>query len=206
MLWIGLTGGIATGKSEVSRYLNSKGVPLIDADKIARDVVEPGAEAYSKMLIAFGPGYLLNDGGEPRSWDRAKLGQLVFNDVKAKEKLEQIVHPAIQKRVAELRKAIEATGALFCVYDMPLLFEKKAQDSFDKTVLVYTTRDQQIARLMSRNGYSKKEAEVRIASQMDIDTKRDHADYIIDNTKDFLHLHAQVDLFLSAIHKEVGQQ
>lgn len=180
MLKIGLTGGIASGKSTVSAWLKSHGFPVIDADLIAREVVEPDEPAYGEIVKAFGRSVLNPDG----SLNRQALGKIIFSDRNKRETLNHIVHPAVRKRMIERVSACEAGGEKVVFLDIPLLFEGGLWKWVDKTLLVYVTRAVQIERLTERNHLTEEEAIERIESQMPLESKRKRADAVIDNNGD----------------------
>ncbi|GED14585.1 dephospho-CoA kinase [Aneurinibacillus migulanus] len=186
---IGLTGGIACGKSTVSRMLAERDARIIDADIIAREVVRPGEEAWSLVVERFGRDILLaND-----ELDRVKLGSLVFSDEQARLDLNAIVHPAVRGRMRQLTKEAQEEGIALIVLDIPLLYESKLEYMVEKVVVVYCTVNQQLERLMKRNGFDEEEAQRRIASQMSIEDKRLRADYVIDNSGTLTETEQQVD-------------
>lgn len=177
---IGLTGGIASGKSTVAQWLRSAQVPVIDADELAREAVKPGSEALQEIIDAFGPEAQKPDG----TLDRAFVGTLVFQNEDARHQLNRIVHP----KVAELaqRKVVElaAAGHARVVYEVPLLFENQLDRAMAATILVAVPRSTQIERLMARDGCSQTEAERRIDAQMPVAEKRQRASYVIENQGD----------------------
>ncbi|MFK2824631.1 dephospho-CoA kinase [Bacillus sp. B190/17] len=174
---IGLTGGIASGKSTVSRLLQELGYTIVDADVAARTVVEPGSPALSQIAGAFGDEVLLPDG----SLDRRKLGDLIFNDEKQREKLNAIVHPAVRQfMMAEKEAAIEE-GKQTIIMDIPLLYESKLTWMVDKVLVVYTDEATQLHRLMVRNDLDEAAAQARIASQLPLREKAKKADAVINN-------------------------
>lgn len=177
MKWIGLTGGIATGKSSVAKIIRDLGLPVIDADSLAREVVLAGSPGLQAVVTAFGPEILRVDG----SLDRSKLGRIIFSDPVQRDRLEKILHPLIQEKKNNERRRLENEGVELAFYDVPLLFEKKLQADFDKTVLVYCSRPEQIERLVQRDQLSEVEAEQRLSSQLPIDAKLKLADYVISN-------------------------
>ncbi|MEM5015922.1 dephospho-CoA kinase [Metabacillus indicus] len=176
-LSIGLTGGIASGKSTVSNMFKEANIPVIDADIIARQVVEQGAPAYRLIAEAFGSGILQEDG----SIDREKLGSIIFQNANEREKLNSIVHPAVRKEMLRQKEEAEASGEAAVVLDIPLLFESKLTHLADVTLVVYVNPDVQLSRLMKRNGLSEEDAKWRIASQLPLNEKKDQADEVIDN-------------------------
>lgn len=177
MTVIGITGGIATGKSTVSNMIKDLGFTVVDADIAARRVVEPGEEAYNEIVKHFGQDILLEDG----HLDRKKLGNIVFNDKEKRLLLNSIVHPAVRKwMIAEKEAALER-GEETVFLDIPLLFESKLQWMSDKNIVVYTDEQTQLKRLMERNHLSIEDALARIHSQMPIEEKKLLADAFIDN-------------------------
>ena len=174
---IGLTGGIASGKSTVSNWLISQGYPVVDADIAARRVVEPGMPALREITEAFGRDILLEDG----TLDRKKLGAIIFSDEEKRQTLNAIVHPAVREWMRQETERAFSVGASVVIMDIPLLFESKLTHMVEETVLVYVSMETQLKRLMDRDGYSEADALARIHAQMPIDDKRKLADYIIDN-------------------------
>ncbi|WP_347862600.1 dephospho-CoA kinase [Salimicrobium sp. PL1-032A] len=174
---IGLTGSIATGKSTVSEMFREWEIPVIDADKLSREVVEPGEEAYNRIIETFGDDILLHTG----EIDRKKLGKIVFGDEKKREQLNGIVHPQVRKRMIEKREAFREQGVPAVVLDIPLLFESGLESYVDKTMVVYVKEEVQLQRLMERDGSNEKDAGQRIASQLPISEKAERADVVIDN-------------------------
>ena len=174
---IGLTGGIASGKSTVSNWLISQGYPVVDADIAARKVVEPGTPALREITEAFGRDILLEDG----TLDRKKLGAIIFSDEEKRQTLNAIVHPAVREWMRQETEHAFSEGASVVIMDIPLLFESKLTHMVEETVLVYVSMETQLKRLMDRDGYSEADALARIHAQMPIDDKRKLADYIIDN-------------------------
>ncbi|RSL34302.1 dephospho-CoA kinase [Salibacterium salarium] len=185
---IGLTGGIASGKSLVSTELEQYGYPVIDADQIAREVVEPGELAYEQIVEHFGSEILELDG----SLNRKKLGTLIFSDSEKRQILNQIMHPAIRKRMLEKKAMFEKQGYDVMVFDLPLLIENNLQFMVDKVLLVYVNKEEQKRRLIHRDQAGEEDANQRIASQMSLDDKLDYADAIIDNNTTREHTIAQL--------------
>jgi dephospho-CoA kinase len=174
---IGLTGGIASGKSTVSAMLEALKIPVIDADKIAREVVEVGQDAYKQIVVIFGEKILLENG----EIDRAKLGAVIFNDEEKRKKLNSIVHPAVRERMNEQKNNYIQAGEKAVVLDIPLLFEGNLTNLVDKILLVYVDQDVQIERLMKRNDFTYEEAIARIRSQMPLKEKVSRSDEVINN-------------------------
>lgn len=184
MKWIGLTGGIACGKSTVAQLLVQQSYPLVDADTIARDVVAPGTPGLESVIQAFGPDMRAADG----SLDREKLGAKIFSQPDQRKKLESILHPLIRTEVQRLRGELEKAGHALAFYDIPLLFETKAQSLFDEIVVVTCKPEQQRERLRKRNGLSDEEIEKRLASQMPMSLKEEQANFVLHNDGDQAHL------------------
>lgn len=195
MLWIGLTGGIASGKSTVAEQLRELGHPVVDADAVARQVVEPGEEGAKALLHLVGPSYFDRQG----RLDRKKLGALIFSDPGARRDVEQILHPLIQQQVAKQRKQLQNQGVKMAFYEVPLLFEKNLQDRFDHILLVFAPEGLQLERLMKREGLSREEAQKRLASQIPMAQKLPQADTILDNTGGPKQLKEQLLEILSAL-------
>ncbi|MFD2654580.1 dephospho-CoA kinase [Gracilibacillus thailandensis] len=178
-LIIGLTGNIATGKSTISNMIQEKyQIPVIDADIVSREVVEPGEQALKKIAATFGEEILLEDG----TLNRKLLGSIIFQDQSKREQLNAIVHPAVRKRMISKKEKLLQQGYRSIVMDIPLLFENNLTYLVEKTIVVYTTEDVQLQRLIKRNDLTEKEARDRMNSQMNIEEKRELADAVIDNS------------------------
>ncbi|MFD3352868.1 dephospho-CoA kinase [Streptomyces fradiae] len=175
MLTVGLTGGIGAGKSEVSRLLVSYGAVLVDADRIAREVVEPGTPGLAAVVEAFGPGVLTGEG----RLDRPKLGAIVFGDAERLATLNGIVHPLVGARSAELQAAAEP-GAVV-VHDVPLLTENGLAPLYDVVVVVDASEETRLDRLVRLRGMTESEARARMAAQATAEQRRAIADYVVDN-------------------------
>lgn len=189
---IGLTGGIATGKSTVSAMLSDRGAIIIDADLIAREVMQPGHVVLQQVVEAFGQEILLKNG----ELDRKKLGSFVFGNAAAREKLNHITHPAIRSEIKDRQALYLAQHPhRLIVSDIPLLYELQMEEMFDAVMVVYVPQQIQIQRLMDRNGLLQNEAEKRLAAQIDIEIKKERADILIDNSLDVAHLETQIDRF-----------
>ncbi|XP_074659117.1 dephospho-CoA kinase domain-containing protein-like [Tubulanus polymorphus] len=190
MFLVGLTGGIATGKSCVARLLHDKGCKIIDADKIAREVVEPGTKAYRKIVQHFGRQILRSD----RTIDRSKLGELIFSDEQERKLLNRITHPEIYK--AMLWKIIIHLfrGEQFVILDLPLLFESAVTLPYlTEIIVVYCYEQQQYSRLKVRNQLTETEACQRIQSQLPLADKCRKATIVIDNSSTKEALEVEVD-------------
>lgn len=181
MFLVGLTGGIASGKSTVSKIFKEEhGCPVIDADALARQVVEPGQPAYKRIKATFGEEVLLPSG----EIDREKLGEIIFNNEGKRQQLNSIVHPAIKREMLwqVLRSFLK--GHQFVILDIPLLFETKQMLPFVSfSIVVFCNEDQQLARLMKRNNLAEEAARARINSQMSLKKKCELCTHIIDNTQ-----------------------
>lgn len=175
---LGLTGGIATGKSTVSHIFKNSNVPVIDADIIARQVVEPESETLKMIINEFGEKYLMENG----TLNRKKLGKLVFNDGVALEKLNGVTHPAIRKEILAQIQSYRKSGSPLIVLDMPLLFEENYQTICDAVMVVFVPEITQLKRLINRDGLTSDEAQLRIKAQWPIQKKKDLADFVIDNS------------------------
>lgn len=196
---IGLTGGIACGKSTVSQMLVQRGAMLVDADRIAREVVEPGSPVLVKIQERFGAEMVLPDG----SLHRKKLGETVFGDDRARKDLESIMHPQIRALMRERMSEYERLHPdKLVVVDVPLLYESGLQSMFEAVMVVYIPRPAQRERLMRRDGLSEEQAEARLRSQMDIERKKTLADFVIDNQGTLAQTEAQVEAFLTQIGKD----
>lgn len=192
---IGLTGGIATGKSTVSRMLADRGALIIDADILAREIMEPGHPVLAAVVERFGKQMLREDG----TLDRKKLGEHIFSDPVERAALNEITHPAIRR---ETKRRMEHYEQLYpdklVVADIPLLFESGQTSMYEQIMVVYVPRELQLERLVQRDGISISQAEARLASQMDIERKKELADIVIDNSKGLHDTESQVMFFLES--------
>jgi len=199
MVRVGLTGGIASGKSLVAAELAARGAIVIDADVLARQVVEPGPPALAAIVERFGR-QVLTDG----QLDRSRLGEIVFADPLARRDLERIVHPAVRARAAELERAAE--GAAVVVHVIPLLVETGQQQNFDFVVTVDVDQEAQIQRLRARNGFSRAEAEARIRAQATREDRRAAADVVLDNTGTLARLRDQIAALWAVLTSAAARQ
>lgn len=189
---IGLTGGIATGKSTVSRLLAERGAAIIDADVIAREIMEPGHPVLAAVSERFGPGVLNTDG----TLNRKKLGEIVFSNPEERKALEALTHPAIRAEMKQRMEELEAADShRLVVADIPLLYESGLDPLYERIMVVYVPREVQLTRLMLRDGLSKEAAEQRINAQMDIEIKKERADILIDNSGGLEETKRQIDDF-----------
>lgn len=190
---IGLTGSIASGKSTVSKMLKKKGFPIVDADEIARLVVEPGSPVLVEISHLFGQAILLEDG----SLNREKLGERIFGNAEERQKLNGIIHPAIRKEMLKQKEQWISSGSNTVILDIPLLFESRLQSFVDKIIVVSITPEIQKARLMARNVLSEEEADARISSQLPLKEKEQNADAVLYNNESVKHTESQLDGILS---------
>lgn len=173
---IGITGGIASGKSTVTEFLRRQGYQVIDADQVVHELQEPGGRLYQALLSAFGPAILQEDG----RLDRLKLGAMIFGNPELLAKSSQIQNQIIREELAGRRNLLAGKEEIFFM-DLPLLFELDYEAWFDQIWLVDVTEETQLSRLMTRNALSQEEAEKRIAAQLSLQEKRNRADVLIDN-------------------------
>jgi len=184
---VGLTGGIGSGKSEVARLLAARGAVVVDADALAREAVAPGSPGLAAVVEEFGPGVLTPDG----SLDRAALGRTVFAHSDRREALEQIVHPYVARRSAELIAAAPPDAVV--VYDVPLLVEKGLAAGFDLVVVVLAEAEERVRRVSAARGLPAADVRARIATQATDEQRRAVADVVLDNDGDLAALERQVD-------------
>lgn len=187
---MGLTGGIASGKSTVSAMLTEKGAFLVDADVIAREVMLPGHQVLDAVVRRFGKEMLRPDG----SLDRARLGAVIFRDPASRRDLNDLTHPAIRKEMLRRMEACESREPdRLIVADIPLLYETGWEKMLDKVLVVYVPRGLQLERLIGRDGLTAEQAESRLQAQMSIEDKRTRADYVIDNSGSLEDTELQLD-------------
>ena len=189
-LILGVTGNIASGKSTVAKELARRGAAVLDADQLAREVVESGSSVLKKLVEQFGTDILQQDG----NLDRDRLGQMVFADVKVRAMLNQIMHPEIAKKSVERLQKLQSNPDLpLIVYEAPLLFEVGAESRVDKVLVVKIDPEEQLKRLMARDRLSEEKAQQRVAAQMPQQQKLERADYIIDNSGSVAETLEQID-------------
>jgi dephospho-CoA kinase len=191
---IALTGGIATGKTYVATRLREAGVPIVDADVLAREVVTPGSPALAAIRKRFGPDAVRRDG----TMDRVRVAQIVFKDKRARLDLEAIIHPAVIKAVNDFFNTLPKRTP-FAVADIPLVYETGRDKDFDAVVVVACPREMQLQRLMERNKLSKEDAERRLAAQLPIDQKVKKATYVINNAGSFAETDAQITALIEKL-------
>ena len=189
-LQVGLTGGIGSGKSEVTRLLAARGAVVVDSDVLAREAVAPGTPGLAAVVDEFGAGVLAPDG----SLDRPALGRLVFADPARRAALEAIVHPDVRRRSAEIARA--APPGAVVVHDVPLLVEKDLQQYYDLVVVVDVDEDTQVRRLVGQRGMSEADARARVAAQASRERRLEAADLVVANDGDLEALqHRVADLW-----------
>ncbi|BBI34920.1 dephospho-CoA kinase [Cohnella abietis] len=189
---IGLTGGIATGKSTVAKLLIKQGAILIDLDAIAREVVEPGQPALLAIAARFGQAVLQENG----SLDRKKLGTIVFTNTAERKALEAITHPAIRAVMRDrMAYHAEKSSSKLVVVDVPLLYESGLESYFEQIMVVYVPRTEQLQRLIERDKLTTDEAQRRLDAQMDIEEKRLRADILIDNSGSLVSTEQQIERY-----------
>lgn len=197
MKWIGLTGGIASGKSTVAEIISKSGIPVINADQVAHLALEPGSVVYPKIIQAFGTDILFAD----QSIDRNKLGAFIFKDPSQRELLEQLVHPFVRQQVQAIKKDLAQQGHKMAVYDVPLLFEKNMEKDFDHILLIFCDPETQIQRLMKRNTLTREQAELRLRSQIPLTQKKKrtiaHKGVVIENLGTLKELESKVKGWLA---------
>jgi dephospho-CoA kinase len=197
---IGLTGGIASGKSTVARILSDLGVAVIDADALAREVVAVGTDGLTEVVATFGPGVLASDG----SLDRAKLAAIVFDDAEARKKLTAITHPRIAQLSATRIAEAMQTSTPYVVYEAALLVETGLHKGMAASIVVATHADNQLARAVARDGMTMDAARARMAAQLPLHEKTAVADYVIENDGDLAALRARTHAVHDAIVKRFG--
>ncbi|PWV99450.1 dephospho-CoA kinase [Paenibacillus cellulosilyticus] len=196
---IGLTGGIACGKSTVSAMLTELGAHVVDADRVAREVVLPGEPALQAIVEKFGQAVLSEDG----TLNRPALGSIVFGQADRLRELEAITHPAIRKRMrAQMEQAESLEADPIVVADIPLLYETEQQSSYEGVIVVYVPHEVQRDRLMKRNSLAVEEAERRIGLQMDIERKRSMANWVIDNSGTLEETRKQVEQLWNSLRRK----
>ena len=190
-----LTGGLASGKSTVTRYLRSKGYPVIDLDVIAHQVVQAGSPGLALLVQHFGQNILSEDG----ELNRAMMGQMLFTNPQVKEKVNQLLHPLIFKQMDEEIEAERLAGSQLVFLDIPLFFESPSAFDYDQVWVVYVEPEVQIDRLMARNQLTRQQAMDRINSQMSLAEKAKIADQVLDNSSSPATLYATVDKLLERL-------
>lgn len=194
---VGLTGGIGTGKSTAVKYLNQNGYFIIDADEIAREVVEIGSEGLNAVVTEFGEGIL----NEDLSLNRKELGEIVFKTKEKLNKLNQILHPLIRERIQYYEKQNSHLDVIF--YDVPLLFETKQQNLYNEVLLIYASHETALSRVIERDRISESLARMKINAQFSMDIKKNLADFVIENEVTLDQLHKQLDHYIDALRTRI---
>lgn len=190
---IGLTGSIASGKSTVAKMMTALGLPIVDADVVARDVVEPGTETLALIVQNFGADILLEDG----NLNRPKLGDIIFHEPAKRKILNDIMHPAIRQEMLRQRDAYIEAGQKHVVMDIPLLFESKLEHFVERILVVSVSEEVQLRRLMERNQLSKEDALARMHSQLPISVKEKSAHAVIYNNENLQQTEEQLKKILT---------
>ena len=198
---VGLTGGISSGKSTVSSYLKQLKIPVIDADEVARKVVEPNSQGAREIRKTFGSDVFEEDG----SLNRQKLGSLIFSNAENRQKLDDLLQPLIKIMILDEIEEYRQKGENMIVLDLPLLFEKQYEELCEDIIVVYIPKELQLERLMRRNQYTKQEALSRIDSQLSIEEKRKRATVLFDNQGTIQQLYRQVEQWLVETKNDILQ-
>ncbi len=199
---VGLTGGIASGKSTFAAALRARGVPVVDADELARRAVAPGSAALAEIARELGPDVVGPDG----ALDRKRVAAIVFGDTEARRRLEAVVHPAVRRAMREETDRLAAAGHDLVFYDTPLLYEAGLDRVLDAIVVVWAPRAVQRARLLARNALTPEEADARLAAQLPIDDKAARADFVVENAGAPEELHAKADRLLADLRRGLGRK
>lgn len=197
MICVGLTGGIGTGKSTVSRMLKEKSITVIDADVIARTILETHPELISQIKLKFGEEYFTNG----NSLDRKKLGNFIFKNSEKRRELEDIMIPKIKEEIFKHIKFCENLKENICVVDAPTLIENGLDSEMDFNLLVWSDLNTQVDRVRKRDGFTLEEAMDRINSQMSMEEKKEKVDFIIDNSLSIENTEKQLDKILDSINE-----
>jgi dephospho-CoA kinase len=200
MVVIGLTGGVATGKSTVAKGFEALGVPVLDADGLAHEAIEPSKGAYDRLVEAFGSGILKDS----NRIDRRKLRELLVSDPQAKKQIEAIVHPEVLRLSLKKMGELEQKGARWVLFEVPLLFEMGLEKVFSPVIVVYCPRSVQVERLILRDKMSSKSALGLLEAQKDIEEKRRLADFVLDNTGPFNALQLQIGTLYDTLKGRYG--
>jgi dephospho-CoA kinase len=195
VLVVGLTGGIASGKSTVDQIFRESGIPVICADELAREAVQQGSPVLEEIRRTFGKEFL----DETGNLNRVAMAQLVFRDPLKRRELESIIHPVVEERRRSLIEEYDREGHLFVVVDVPLLYESAGKDQFDMVVVVYVPAAVQELRLIERDKMTHAEARGRLDAQMNIEVKKELADVLIDNTGSLDHTREQVQKIIKQL-------
>ncbi|KAH9473641.1 hypothetical protein Pst134EA_000721 [Puccinia striiformis f. sp. tritici] len=201
MLVVGLTGGIASGKSTVSGLLKSYNLPVIDLDELAREVVKPGTSGLTSITHHFSPQYPDIIHASNHTLNRERLAEIIFNDPTQRTWVNNLLHPKIRLLLVYKLVGFWLSGHKICVVDSPLLIETGMWKLCGKIIIVYCSEELQLQRLQARNGLKRGEAQSRIQSQMALKTKLSHADYIVDNSGELVELNKQIERLIWKFEK-----
>lgn len=201
MLTIGLTGGISSGKSTITSWFLEKGIIVLDADQIVRQLQKPGSQLLYDLAHEFGPSVILENGELARD----VLGSIIFHDEAAKQKLNAMIHPLVKQKLVEGIEQAKARGEQLVVLDVPLLFESGVESLVDRTLVVYVPREIQVKRLMKRDQIDESYALAKINSQMSLEKKRDLADYVLNNEYSMRELRTQFEQMFGMLWEKACQ-
>lgn len=201
MLVVGLTGGISSGKSTVTSWFLEKGIIVLDADQIVRQLQKPGSSLLNELAHEFGPS-VLNEKGE---LVREVLGSIIFQDEVAKEKLNKMIHPLVKQKLIEGIEKAKVVGEQLVILDIPLLFESGFESLVDETLVVYVSHENQVKRLMKRDKIDESYALAKINSQMLLEEKRQRADYVLDNNDSMRELRTQFEQMFELLWEKACQ-
>lgn len=202
MRLVGLTGGIASGKTTFAGALRARGVPVVDADALSRAAVAPGTPALTEIVRVFGTGVLAPDG----ALDRKRVAAIVFADPAARRRLEGVIHPAVRAAMAAETARLAAEGHALAFYDTPLLYEVGLEALLDSVVVVWAPLHVQRARLVLRDGLTPDEADARLAAQLPLDEKAARADFVVDNVGPPEALAPKADRLLADLRAGLGRK
>lgn len=198
---LGITGGIASGKTSVANLFKELGAVVVSADELAREIVSPGSSTLRQIAECFGSRVLLADG----TLDRPLMAELIFNDPQARQALNRITHPAIAALADQQLRGAERSGVSLVVYDAPLLYEAGAVRQVDKVLVVAVDEEVQVARLMARDGIRREQALARITAQMPLSEKIARADYVVDNSGSPEETRRQVSALMERLGRVAGE-
>lgn len=201
MLTVGLTGGISSGKSTITSWFLEKGIIVLDADEIVRQLQKPGSPLLNDLAREFGSNVILETGELARD----VLGSIIFHDEVAKQKLNDMIHPLVKKKLVEGIEQAKACGEQLVILDVPLLFESGFESLVDETLVIYVSRDIQVKRLMQRDQIDEDYALAKINSQMSLEKKRDRADYVINNEHSIRELRTQFEQMFEMLWEKACQ-
>ena len=201
MLTIGLTGGLSSGKSTITSWFLEKGIIVLDADQIVRQLQKPGSQLLYDLAHEFGPSVILENGELARD----VLGSIIFHDEAAKQKLNAMIHPLVKQKLVEGMEQAKARGEQLVVLDVPLMFESGFESLVDRTLVVYVPREIQVKRLMKRDQIDESYALAKINSQMSLEKKRDLADYVLNNEYSMRELRTQFEQMFEMLWEKACQ-